>query len=215
MGRKLKCGKRRKRRTILLFVFLIGLMFAFPILKNELTVLKYQKTISANGLPWNLVLVNRWNPISEDYKISLIEIEGSAGEKVDERIYPYLMEMLEAADEEGFEPVVVSGYRTQEVQQSLYDEKYRHFIWEGYSQKEAEKLTDQWVALPGTSEHQIGLAVDINGNSYEIYPWLEENCYKYGFVRRYTGEKEAITGIMDEPWHFRYVGEEAAKEILS
>lgn len=125
--------------------------------------------------PWYLALVNRWNPLPEDYEVDLVEVPG--GEKVDERIYDPLMEMLDAAEAEDLGPIVVSGFRTEEKQQSLYDDKIREYRQQGYSQEEAVELAEQWVARPGTSEHQLGLAVDINGAVYDIYLWLEENSW--------------------------------------
>ena len=74
-------------------------------------------------------------------------------------------------------------------------------------------MARQWVAEPGTSEHQLGLAVDINGATYDIYFWLQENSYKYGFIFRYPGNKTDLTGVAEEVWHYRYVGKEAAKII--
>ena len=143
----------------------------------------------------------------------MVEVDG--GEKVDERIYKPLMEMLEAAREEnwGELPMVVSGYRTQDTQQSLYDEKIREYKNEGYSDADAVKQAEQWVAKPGYSEHQAGLAVDINGATYDLYFWLQENSYKYGFIFRYPGNKTDITGTAEEVWHYRYVGVEAATEM--
>lgn len=162
---------------------------------------------------WNLILVNKDNAIPDNYNVNLVEVEG--GERVDERIYEPLMEMLNAAREGdwGELPMVVSGYRTQEKQQSLYDEKIKKFKKEGYSDSEAVKQAEQWVAVPGHSEHQLGFAVDINGATYDVYLWLQENSYKYGFIFRYPGSKTDITGTAEEVWHYRYVGKEAAKEI--
>lgn len=162
---------------------------------------------------WNLTLVNRWNPLPENYDIDLVEVPG--GEKVDKRIYEPLMEMLEAAKEGNWNqlPVVVSGYRTQEKQQELYDEKIAEYRKQGYSKDEAVKQAEQWVAVPGCSEHQLGIAVDINGATYDLYFWLQENSYKYGFIFRYPGGKTNITGTAEEVWHYRYVGVEAATEM--
>lgn len=162
---------------------------------------------------WNLMLVNKDNAIPDNYDVNLVEVEG--GERVDERIYEPLMEMLNAAREGnwGELPMVVSGYRTQEKQQSLYDEKIAKLKKEGYSDSEAVKQAEQWVAVPGHSEHQLGFAVDINGATYDVYLWLQENSYKYGFIFRYPGSKTDITGTAEEVWHYRYVGKEAAKEI--
>lgn len=161
--------------------------------------------------PWYLTLVNRWNPLPENYDLELAEVEG--GELVDQRIYDSLMEMLEAAEAEGLAPIVVSGYRTRAVQQRFMDEKIAEFRQEGFSESEARELAEQWVAIPGTSEHELGLAVDINGDTYDIYPWLQENSYKYGFIFRCPADKQNITGIAEEVWHYRYVGVEAATEM--
>src|SRR5699024_8839704 len=118
--------------------------------------------LACEDTDWNLTLVNRWNPLPENYDIDLVEVPG--GEKVDKRIYEPLMEMLEAAKEGNWNqlPVVVSGYRTQEKQQELYDEKIAEYRKQGYSKDEAVKQAEQWVAVPGCSEHQLGIAVDIN-----------------------------------------------------
>ena len=125
------------------------------------------------------------------------------------------MEMLEAAKEGNLDqlPMVVSGYRTQKKQQQLYDDKVAGYRQEGNSQSEAEELAKQGVSVPGYSEHQIGLAVDINGATYDLYFWLQENSYKYGFIFRYPGDKTDITGVAEEVWHYRYVGVEAATEM--
>ena len=162
---------------------------------------------------WYLMLVNKWNPIPENYEVNLVKIKG--GECVDERIYEPLMEMLEDAKDENWNqlPKVVSGYRTAEKQQSLYDEKITEYKKKGYSESEAKELAEEWVAVPGYSEHQLGFAVDINGATYDLYLWLQENSYKYGFIFRYPGYKTEITGISEEVWHYRYVGVEAATEI--
>lgn len=162
---------------------------------------------------WALTLVNTWTPLPEDWEISLKEAPG--GERVDARIYEPLMEMLEAARyvNLGELPNVESGYRTEADQQAIYDDYLEDYLAEGYSQEDARKLTEQWVALPGTSEHQLGLAVDLSGQVYDVFPWLRENSYKYGFVWRYQADKEAITGIAEETWHYRYVGVEAATEM--
>ena len=165
---------------------------------------------------WNLIIVNRWNELPEDYSIELTEL--SNGQKVDSRIYPYLQEMFDAARAEGVYPVVREGYRTEEEQQEILDDKIQTYINQGYSQSRAERTAKEWVALPGTSEHQLGIAVDINADkskcsNEEVYAWLAENAYKYGFILRYPLGKQESTGTSYEPWHYRYVGEEAALEI--
>ena len=168
------------------------------------------------SIEWNLIVVNRWNPIPENYSVELTVL--SNGQKVDSRIYPHLQEMFDAARAEGIYPIVREGYRTGEEQQEILDDKIQAYINEGYSQWRAERTAKEWVALPGTSEHQLGIAVDINADkskcsNEEVYAWLAENAYKYGFILRYPLGKQEITGTSYEPWHYRYVGEEAALEI--
>lgn len=167
---------------------------------------------------WSLILVNKWNPIPDDYKIELTKLAN--GESVDTRIYPALQEMFDAARKDNIYPVVASGYRTAKKQQSLMEEKINAYKTDGYSPKEAKAKAEAWVAIPGTSEHQLGIAVDINADRIhstgdEVYKWLDENACKFGFIRRYPPDKTEITGVINEPWHYRYVGVKAATEIQS
>ena len=169
--------------------------------------------IEKKDADWNLVLVNHQNAIPADYEINLIELPG--GEKVDKRSYTPLMAMLEAARESNLDqlPIIASGYRTQETQQRLYEDKIAQYQSQGYSPGNAKQMAEQWVAVPGYSEHQVGLAVDINGAIYDLYFWLQENSYRYGFIFRYPRNKTDITGVAEEVWHYRYVGVEAATEM--
>ena len=165
---------------------------------------------------WNLIVVNRWNEIPEDYSVTLTEL--SNGQKVDSRIYPYLQEMFDAMRADGIYPIVREGYRTAEEQQEILDERIQRYRNEGYSRSRAERLAKEWVALPGTSEHQLGIAVDINADktrsaNEDVYQWLADHAYQYGFILRYPQGKGDITGAEYEPWHYRYVGTEAALEI--
>lgn len=167
---------------------------------------------------WYLILVNKWNYIPDDYEVELTEL--SNGQLVDTRIFTALQDMLDAARSDGVYPVVVSGYRTAEKQQSLMDDKIDEYRDEGYSATEAITKAEAWVAVSGTSEHQLGIAVDINADGinsagHEVYNWLEKNAHKYGFICRYPTDKTEITGVIGEPWHYRYVGTRAAAEICS
>ena len=173
-------------------------------------------TESNDQAAWYLILVNKNTYIPDDYEFELIEL--SNGESVDKRIYPDLQEMFDAARNEGVYPIVASGYRTAIEQQSLLDEKIAEYSTSGYSMIEATEKAEAWVAVVGTSEHQIGIAVDINEDSLhsssdEVYDWLNQNAYKFGFIIRYPDNKTDITGVIYEPWHYRYVGVEVATEI--
>lgn len=168
--------------------------------------------------PWNLTLVNRWNPVPDNWESEFTELR--YGKTVDTRMYPYLQEMFDACRADGLLPVVYSGYRSKELQQELYDNKVAEYMDMGYSEEEAKTQASQWVAVPGTSEHQLGLAADIDSEDTEqcsdqaVWDWLSAHCQEYGFILRYPADKTEITGIQYEPWHFRYVGKEAAKEIM-
>lgn len=166
---------------------------------------------------WRLILVNADHPIPEGYEADLTQLAN--GIYVDSRVYPDLQQMFDYARADGINPIVGEGYRTHQAQQQIMDEKIDSFIAQGYSKKEAQSLAKEWVAEPGTSEHELGIALDINAGegseAWDVYTWLAENAYQYGFILRYPQGKEEITGIDYEPWHYRYVGTEAALEIYS
>lgn len=170
---------------------------------------------------WKLILINSENPLPENYTVELAQLGND--QAVDARIAGELEAMLEDARAEGLSPVVVSSYRTGELQQTLYSNKVARLQKQGYSQDEAQTEAARWVARPGTSEHQLGLAVDIVAESYPVLDagqedtpeqqWLMANSYRYGFVLRYPEDKSYITRIGYEPWHYRYVGIEAAEQM--
>ena len=212
-----KSGKSRKlKKSLKIIILAFFIIVTFKVLyeaKEKIMIDLWNiKNVSTTN-DWNLILVNRWNKIPENYNINLVEVAN--GQKVDKRIYEPLMEMLNDAKRVNLDklPLVVSGYRTTEKQQQIYDDKIEEFIKLGYSKRKAKKEAEKWVSIPGYSEHQLGLAVDINGETAELYSWLKENSYKYGFILRYPGEKSNITGISNERWHYRYVGKEVATKM--
>ena len=170
---------------------------------------------------WQILLVNPWNELPEDFEVSLKALPD--GQKVDERAYEDLNAMLEACREAGLRPKICSAYRTQSKQTYLYNNKIARLRNAGYSKAAAEAEAGRWVARPGTSEHQMGLALDIVSTSYQALTkkqertqeqkWLMEHCWEYGFILRYPNDKSEITGIGYEPWHYRYVGREVALDI--
>lgn len=167
---------------------------------------------------WKLVLINKQHSIPEDYEFTLGTIKGSM--KCDERIIPELTELLQDAKADGVNLVICSPYRDYDRQIVLFNRKIKAYMKKKMSYMEAYRLTAQAVTVPGASEHQIGLALDIICDTYaslndgfgdtEAGKWLAANSYKYGFILRYPLGKEDITGIEYEPWHFRYVGKDAA-----
>ncbi len=171
---------------------------------------------------WNLLLVNKQHPVPEDYTFELGTIAGAM--KCDARILPELFAMLQAAKDDGVYLAVCSPYRDVSRQEILFNRKIKTHMGNGYSYLEAYKKASQIVTVPGASEHQIGLALDIISNDYTTLDegfentsagkWLKEHSKEYGFILRYPKGKEYITGIDYEPWHFRYVGKEAATIIM-
>lgn len=170
-----------------------------------------------------LVIANKDYELSENYDPQLCAIcdgrlEASA------LIYDDLTAMLDDAGKEGYKYWIASAYRSREYQQKLIDEDVKKFMYQGMGYDEALEKTLEETLPAGHSEHETGLSLDIlcSGNmtmdiSQSNEPgnqWLMENCAKYGFILRYPKEKEAVTGIAYEPWHFRYVGKEAAEEIM-
>ena len=176
-----------------------------------------------NTQDWNLILVNEDNLIPENYTVEVTELTN--GQAIDKRAYPYLQEMMDDARTEGLSPIICSSYRSMEKQTKLFNEQVEGLQNQGKDYVDAVAEAKTAVAYPGTSEHQLGLAVDIVSEDYQLldeqqeetpeYIWLSKNCSKYGFIVRYPNGKTDITGVIYEPWHFRYVGKEAAKEIMS
>lgn len=169
-----------------------------------------------------LMLVNKTTPIPDGYTFTHHTL--NCGYDVDERIFEDLKNMLSACNTAGHEYNIVSAYRSSENQQMLYDKEIETYKNMGYSEETAISMADEKVAKPGYSEHQTGLSLDLANIGVSVlnedllndgtYLWLAGNCYDYGFILRYPPEKSSVTGIEFEPWHFRYVGQEAATYIM-
>lgn len=221
-------------KVLAVTLLMIGLVMSLFILVNDQVNQSNNQLIAANKVKTNqnksansvvkdelLTLVNFENTIPKDWKVDLVQLNN--GQSVDRRIYDDLIAMLQAAKSEGLNPLICSSYRTNEKQEQLYQNKVSEYLSQGYSKVEASDKAAFWVARPGTSEHQLGLAVDIvstknqrldrsQENTVE-QQWLIQNSWKYGFVLRYPTNKNSITGVGYEPWHYRYVGKEHAKKI--
>lgn len=205
-GRR-RSHKRKKGRAIIFLLILLTVL-GFFLFRNSME--------ADSSLGWRLILVNEAHRVPHNYEPELTRL--SNGEQVDSRIYPPLQKMFDDARAHGLNLFVREGYRTEDEQKELLDEKILTYENEGYSRKEAKKLAREYVASPSTSEHQLGLAVDINAetektSSESVYQWLQENAHNYGFIKRYPSDKIEITGISNEPWHYRYVGKKAARKM--
>lgn len=169
---------------------------------------------------WKMLLVNRDYILPDDYEVELVPCitDDPDSLKLDYRVAPHYNEMYLAALEDGIELTPVSGYRSFERQKNNFENKIQTYIDQGYGKVEATQMAATIILPPGTSEHNAGLAMDIcslyqSFDQTEEFAWLSENAADYGFILRYPEDKQDITKIIYEPWHWRYVGVEAAQAM--
>ncbi len=193
---------------------------------EESSVPSYPAT-GPNGLDANysnLLLVNGENPLPEDYdyegNLTTIPdnyINGSL-KQIDKNVWPYMKAMIDAAWADGVKLYVWSPYRSYSTQNMLFKKQVDRQIAKGVPADKAEEEAATVVARPGTSEHHTGLAADFNMaddkfETTEMYAWMQQHAADYGFIMRYSGEKQSITGVIHESWHYRFVGINTAKEM--
>ena len=163
-----------------------------------------------------LVLCNRWNPIPQDYRVE--EAVSADGVPMDGRILAACGAFMAEIAAQGLRAQITSAYRSWQEQEEIMQYWIGVHRAEGLSAEEAVARAELRVAIPGTSEHQLGLALDIepvdgDDDPQGLYPWMAENAHRFGFILRYPAEKTPVTGIGYEPWHFRYVGLRPAREM--
>lgn len=173
------------------------------------------------GAEWNLKLVNQWNPLDSSYSVPLTTISGD--NQYDSRAADKLKEMVSAGS--AYDIRTASLYRSIDLQTKLFNNEVSDWVKKGESQAQAETDAAKAVARPGQSEHNLGLAADLLFGGYssleesmdqtDAFRWLQQHCADYGFILRFPKGKESVTGVEYEPWHYRYVGEDAAHEIMS
>lgn len=171
-----------------------------------------------------ILLVNKDHPLDSSYQPNLKK-NRQYGVEVDASIYDALEDMLKAGEKEGLSFWIASAYRSTDRQRELLDEDIGELVRRGYSYSEAYEEVVRETMPVGCSEHATGLAVDIVAKDYQMLDekqgrtdeiiWLQKNCSQYGFILRYPEGKEDITKVSYESWHFRYVGVDAAKEIMT
>ena len=166
---------------------------------------------------WRLTLANYENILPDNFQV---EVEEIADDRLfDARAIDDLKKMINAMGRDGIANIwVQSAYRSVERQKELYDNSVQKYLKQGKTQEEAERLTDEYINKPGASDHNLGLAVDFNNvdNKFEDldgFKWLQKNAENYGFILRYPKDGTLKTGYGYEPWHYRYVGLDAAKTI--
>ena len=170
-----------------------------------------------------LTLVDREHPVEDGYNVEFTLF--GDGQMVDSRCVDDLEKMLAACAGAGGKPELESSFRTWGAQELLYDEALAALRQEGLSEEEAARRLETRVEMPGCSEHQLGLAVDILEQGCGLpreqqaetptLRWLRDNSWRYGFILRYGEDQTAVTGMEYRPWHFRYVGRDAAEQIFS
>lgn len=166
---------------------------------------------------WRLTLANYENLLPENFTVKVSDIDKTR--QFDSRAIGELNSMMNSMKKDGITNIwIQSAYRSVERQKELYDNSVQKYLKQGKTQEEAEKLTEEYINKPGSSDHNLGLAVDFNyvDNKFEKldgFKWLQKNAENYGFILRYPEDKEDITKISYESWHWRYVGVEHAKKM--
>lgn len=174
--------------------------------------------VSPSGDNWELTLVNLQYCLPEGYAPDLAAAVEGSSVQLDARVAPAYQKMYEAAKADGCTLTPYSGYRTYARQEDNYNRRVQNYVEQGFSEADAKAKTQERILPAGCSEHNMGFAMDIVSASADFvstkeFSWLCEHAYEYGFILRYPEDKTAITGVMYEPWHWRYVGEKAAKEM--
>lgn len=218
-----KKKQKQKGKWAIFFCFVILFVVIFR-WRNPDT---WDKTMSVftnrNGEEeWSLILVNEKYPLPENFVAKTESLDN--GMQFDTRAIQNLKMMIEEGNRQGLSLMICSAYRSVERQKELFEQEVQDYKEQGYSDEEAAAKAKKMVAVPGASEHNLGLAADICADYHQTLDeafgetpegvWLREHAADYGFILRYPKEKEAITGISYEPWHFRYVGKNHAKEMM-
>lgn len=167
---------------------------------------------------WTVAIISLSYPLPKDYTPKLAPALTSSNIELDQRICQYYQQMYDAAKQAGCILTPYSGYHSYSLQETTYNRKLNFYLSQGFSQQDAEAQTNTKILPAGCSEHNAGIAVDIVSASSDFentkeYQWLIDNAAEYGFILRYPQDKEAITGVSFQPWHWRFVGVENAKKM--
>lgn len=173
---------------------------------------------------WRMILVNAQNPVPEGYTVETQVADSYTGKELQTEAAQQYAAMKEAAQAEGIQLMLCSAYRSVEYQTGLFETEKAQWLAQGMTEEEAYAKAATVVAIPGYSEHNTGLAADIVTPEYQdlsegfedtpAFAWLNQHAAEYGFILRYPEGMQDVTGIIYEPWHYRYVGVENAKYIV-
>ena len=172
------------------------------------------------SVPIERLLLNRKYKLPDGYVPKLAEAVKGSGVKLDYRVAPHYQEMYNAAKKDGITLTPVSGYRSYQRQKNNFDNQIKTYMNQGMNKVTATQKAAEIRLLPGTSEHNAGLAMDICSLSTKFdqtkeFRWLQAHAHEYGFIMRYPKDKTNVTKITYEPWHYRYVGKDIAKQLKS
>lgn len=171
-----------------------------------------------------LMLFNEWNPIPRSYTFTLQKV-GNTSFEMQPEAAQQLEKLMEDGRARGLDLVIRSTYRSHEQQQANFNRKLNAYLAQGLDKATAEEYTRASIATPGRSEHETGLAADIANSSGRVlgpwfaqtpeYAWLMQHCTEYGFIQRYPENRQDVTGVYYESWHYRYVGVDYAADIAA
>lgn len=185
--------------------------------KSNGDYINYTVSGAAEADQWYLQIASVAHPLPEGFVQPSTTVIDDIGREIDSRIVGAYRDLVNAAKADGLNIYPISGFRPHSTQISLFNARVEQARNDGYADPEAEAA--RHVAKPGTSEHELGLAVDFNSVDESYFrntaeaKWLAAHCAEYGFVIRYPEDKESVTGIIYEPWHLRFVGVKHAKRM--
>lgn len=185
--------------------------------KSNGDYISYTVSGAAEADQWYLQIASVAHPLPEGFVQPSTTVIDDIGREIDSRIVGAYWDLVNAAKADGLNIYPISGFRPHSTQVSLFNARVEQARNDGYADPEAEAA--RHVAKPGTSEHELGLAVDFNSVDESYFrntaeaKWLAAHCAEYGFVIRYPEDKESVTGIIYEPWHLRFVGVKHAKRM--
>lgn len=178
----------------------------------------YDPMTELAGEKWALTLINKTYPLDKKYSPTLSPVVEGSSVTADSRVSEAYQLMYADALAAGYVLTPYSAYCSYQGQQTIYNNKIQSFIFQGMTEDEAKANAEKRIEPAGCSENGAGLSVDIISASTgfastDEYKWLTQNAFKYGFVLRYPDDKTEITGMIYQPWHWRYVGIDAATEM--
>ncbi len=214
MNRRSALPASKKRWLLLAVVLLVVLSLGFLATR----LVRWRQEQEKTKL---LTLVDRDHPVADDYNVEFTLL--GEGQMLDSRCVDDLEAMLADCRRAGGQPELIASFRTWGAQEQAYETAAARLIESGMSREQAEAVLVRRIEKPGSSEHQLGLAVDLGEQGSELpleeqgdtvtLRWLCDNAWRYGFILRFPAEKSAVTGMDYMPWHYRYVGRDAAAQM--